>query len=79
MREVIHIGRFHIRFALAKIQLPDVNRTLETGFSAIALKAPERQILFSKKWSPDGEVTKELDDRLTSLLKRNPDLNPRTW
>lgn len=33
----------------------------------------------AKKWSPDGEVKSKLHDRLSTLLKRNPDLNPRTW
>jgi hypothetical protein len=33
----------------------------------------------AKKWSPDGGVKTKLHDRLESLLKRNPDLNPRTW
>ncbi len=33
----------------------------------------------AKKWSPDGEVKKKLEDRLVNLVKRNPDLNPRTW
>jgi hypothetical protein len=33
----------------------------------------------AKQWSPDGEVKSKLHDRLSTLLKRNPDLNPRTW
>jgi hypothetical protein len=33
----------------------------------------------AKKWSPDDVVKDKLDERLASLLKRNPDLNPRTW
>lgn len=32
-----------------------------------------------KNWSPNGNVTRRLNERLANLLKRNPDLNPRTW
>jgi len=32
-----------------------------------------------KNWSPNGNVTRKLNERLANLLKRNPDLNPRTW
>jgi len=48
-----------------------------------ALKAIGERIArlhaIGKKWSPDGDVKKRLDERLSNLLKRNPDLNPRTW
>jgi hypothetical protein len=33
----------------------------------------------AKKWTPNGEVQEKLEDRLAHLIKRNPDLNPRTW
>jgi len=33
----------------------------------------------AKNWSPDSRVREALRDRLSGLVVRNPDLNPRTW
>jgi hypothetical protein len=33
----------------------------------------------AKDWSPDGPVNEMMAQRLTALLTKNPDLNPRTW
>jgi len=33
----------------------------------------------ARGWRPSGQVPITLDQRLTALLERNPDLNPRTW